>query len=388
MPSAEKSARDWITDLVGFDTVSSNSNLACIDFIDAYLTDRGIPTRRTFDDRGSKANLFATVGATDQPGGVVLSGHTDVVPVLDQPWDSDPFTVTERDGRLYGRGTADMKSFLAIALAAVPEMQRRRLSRPIHLAFSYDEEVGCVGVNRLITDVVDNVAPPSMVIVGEPSEMRLVEAHKGCSVYRTTISGQAAHSSRPQDGANALVAAARIAIFLDDLQAENARTASPESRFDPPYTTINVGQVTGGMAQNVIPPKASVLWDLRVLPGEEPAHVLGRLDAYIAETVLPKLQRTAPEAEVVTETLADVPPLGPEDDGAAEALVRQVTGDNDSSVVSYGTEGGLFQKAGMSCVVCGPGSIAQAHQPNEYISLQQVAAGEAFVAGLIDRLSA
>ena len=387
MPPAEKSTRDWITDLVGFDTVSSNSNLACIDLIDAYLSDCGVPTRRTFDDRGSKANLFATVGATDQPGGVVLSGHTDVVPVVDQPWDSDPFTVKERDGKLYGRGTADMKSFLAIALAAVPEMQRRRLSRPIHLAFSYDEEVGCVGVNRLIADVLDNVARPSTVIVGEPSEMRVVEAHKGCSVYRTTIHGRAGHSSRPQDGANALVAAARIAIFLDDLQAENARNALPQNRFDPPYTTINVGQVTGGMAQNVIPPRASVLWDLRVLPGEEPADVLDRLDDFVAEMVLPKLQRTAPEAEVVTETLADVPPLGPEDNGEAEALVRQITGDNDTSVVSYGTEGGLFQKAGMSCVVCGPGSIAQAHQPNAYISLQQVAAGEAFVARLIDRLS-
>ncbi len=380
-------ARLLLDDLVGFDTVSKRSNLAAIDYIEAWLDEHGVPSRRTYDADQRKANLFATIGSTEQAGGVVLSGHTDVVPVLDQAWDTEPFRVVERDGRLYGRGTADMKSFIAIALAAVPEMTQRRLARPIHLAFTYDEEVGCLGVGGLIADVIANLPRPGMVIVGEPSSMRIVDAHKGCRVYRTCVTGRSAHSSRPQDGANALVAASRIAAFLADLQDELAAAAAPGSRFDPPHTTIGIGRIEGGTAANVIPERASLLWDLREVPDEDVEALLARVDGFVAERVLPELRRTVPESSVETEALARVPPMAPEPDGAADALVRGLTGDNESGAVSFCTEGGLFQEAGLSCVICGPGNIEQAHQPNEFIELEQVSAGIGFVDRLVDRLS-
>jgi len=371
-----------IEKLVGFDTTSAKSNMELIDFAEDYLQAHGLATRRTASEDGRKANLFATLGP-ESGGGVVLSGHTDVVPVDGQPWDSDPFQAVEKDGRLYGRGTSDMKSFLAVAMALVPEMRARNLSRPLHLALSYDEEVGCLGVGRLIDDVCANLPLPSMVVIGEPTSMRLVNAHKGCQVQRTTVTGLDAHSSQSHRGASAVMAAGRLVSFLADF-AEEKKRQQDDQRFEPPHTTFNVGLIEGGTALNIIPKRCSFTWEYRCLPDDDPAEIRARFEAYAADEVLPKLRESAPEAEIVTEQLARVPPLKPEGDSPAEDLVRRLTGANECAAVAFGTEGGLFQEAGMSTVVCGPGSIDQAHQPNEFIELSQVEACRAFLLKLAD----
>jgi len=369
--------------LIGFDTTSAKSNLALIDFAQDYLEDQGARCRRILNEDGSKANLFASLGP-DVPGGVVLSGHSDVVPVEGQPWDSDPFRVVERDGRLYGRGTADMKSFLATALALVPEFQAQPLSRPVHIAFSYDEEVGCTGVGSMIGDISKHLPAPDMVIVGEPTDMRIVNGHKGCYLFETRLKGQAAHSSQPHRGGNAILAAGRLIAFLAELAAEKRQAAPPDSPFDPPYTTFNLGQIEGGKAINIVAQDCSFTWEFRPIPGEDTEAIVAAFEAYAQDVVLPALREFAPDAGITTERLATVLPLAPEAEGAAESLVRRLSGVNDRGVVSFGTEGGLFQAAGLSTVVFGPGSIDQAHKPNEFITLAQVAACETFLLKLRD----
>lgn len=372
---------EMIARLVAFPTISDQSNLALIDWAEGWLTAQGARCRRTWDEERRKANLFATIGP-ETAGGVVLSGHTDVVPVAGQDWHSDPFEVVEREGRLYGRGTADMKSFLAIALALVPEFAARPLRRPIHLALSYDEEVGCFGVGRLLDDVVANLPRPAIAVVGEPTSMRLVTGHKSIAAFRTRVTGRPAHSSQPHRGAGAILAAGRLIEFLWRIAEE--KRASPDPRFDPPWSTVQVGMIEGGTAMNILPADCSFLWENRTLPGEDPDEIRRQLEAFAREEVLPGLREFAPEAEIVTEPLAGVPPLVPEPEGAAEALVRRLTGANESRMVSFATEGGLFQQAGISTVICGPGSIDQAHQPNEFITLEQVEAGTAFLRRLAD----
>jgi len=383
--------RELIDRLVGFDTTSARSNLALIDFAQDYLEGLGARCRRTANTEGSKANLLASFGP-EIAGGVVLSGHSDVVPIDGQVWDSDPFTVVERDGRLFGRGTADMKSFLATAMALAPAFQAQPLSKPLHIAFSYDEEVGCTGVQGLIRDLADNLPRPEMVIVGEPTSMRIINGHKGCFLFETRITGQAAHSSQPHHGANAIAAAGRLIAFLADMANERRAAAAAKDRadapgnsaFDPPYTTFNLGQIDGGRAINIVAQDCRFTWEFRPLPGEDSNAIVAAFEAYAAAEVLPDLAEFAPGAAIETERLAEVPALAPEQDGAAEALVRRLSGVNDSGVVSFGTEGGLFQDCGLSTVVFGPGSIDQAHKPNEFIALEQVAACEAFLLKLRD----
>ncbi|MFQ5954389.1 MAG: acetylornithine deacetylase [Kiloniellales bacterium] len=369
---------EMIRRLVAFDTVSSESNLALIDHVAEFLAGHGIDCRRTYDETGRKANLFATIGP-ERPGGVVLSGHTDVVPVAGQDWETDPFTLSQRDGRLYGRGAADMKSFIALALAMVPAFKEKPLETPIHLAFSYDEEVGCRGVGRLIDDVVANLPRPRMVIVGEPTSMQVVTAQKSCLVFRTRIKGRNAHSSQTDRGANAVIAAARLIGLLAELAEEKKAQAPAGSRFDPPYTTIHVGTIQGGTAGNIIPDDCSFDWEIRGLPGESGEPVLDRLHQFAETRVLPPMRVVAPEAGVETERLAVVPSLMVEEGAPAERLVTLLTGANDTAAISYGSEAGLFQAAGMSTVVCGPGSIDQAHKPDEFIALDQVEACAAFL---------
>jgi acetylornithine deacetylase len=381
MTSERLSPRQLIDRLVGFDTTSAKSNLALIDFVEAYLAGHGVPARRTVDSSGLKANLFATLGP-EAAGGVVLSGHTDVVPVDGQPWTSDPFAVAERDGRLYGRGTADMKSFLAVALALVPEALAAGLALPIHLALSYDEEVGCLGVGRLIADVKAALPPPRIVVIGEPTDMKLVNAHKGVSGFKTRVTGREAHSSQPQRAGNAVMAAADLIAFIGRL-AEETAAGRRDERFEPPHTTFNVGTVAGGSALNIVPRHANFEWEFRLVPGDDGDAILERFQRFAEDEVLPRLRQNAPEADVVTETLSRAPPLTPESDSPAEALVRLLTGANRAGTVAYGTEGGLFQEAGFSTVVCGPGSIDQAHRPDEFIELAQVDACEAFLRRLI-----
>jgi acetylornithine deacetylase len=368
--------------LIAFDTTSAKSNLALIDFVEAYLSGHGVPTRRTTDATGRKANLFATLGP-DAGGGVVLSGHTDVVPVAGQPWTGDPFAAAERGGRFYGRGAADMKSFLATALALVPEALAAFLKVPLHLALSYDEEVGCLGVGRLIADVKANLPQPRIVIIGEPTEMKLVTANKGIAGFETSVTGKEAHSSQPQRAANAIVAAAELIGFLDHLAEEKRRTGPQDERFEPPYTTLNVGTVAGGNALNIVARHARFAWEFRLVPGDDGAEIVTRFQRFAEQEVLARLRRTAPGAAIITEVLARVPPLTPQPDSSAEALIRLLTGANRAETVCFATEGGLFQEAGFSTVICGPGSIDQAHQPDEFIELAQIEACEAFLRKLI-----
>ena len=365
------SAIEMIEKLVGFPTVSRDSNLGLVEFVREYLAEYGVESHVVPNPEGTKANLYATVGPAVE-GGVVLSGHTDVVPVDGQPWDTDPFTVTERDGRLYGRGTCDMKSFSACGLALVPEMVAAGLKRPIHFALSYDEEVGCQGAPSMIAELVERLPAPRAVIVGEPSDMRLVNAHKGISGFETVVTGREAHSSQTHRGVSAVMNAARLVHFIDEMARECASHPRPESGFVPPYTTIHVGMVKGGTAGNIISRECRFVWDLRNMPDDDPQPFLERFEAYCRDEVLPEMRRIAPEADIVTRDHYRTPGLRAEPGSAADALVRALTGDNDTGVVSYGTEAGQFQEAGFSTIVCGPGSIDQAHQPNEFIERSQV----------------
>ncbi len=383
MSKPRYSPREMLEKLVAFDTTSALSNLALIEFVEGYLDAWGVPHRRVPNAEGNKSNLLATVGGA-RPGGVVLSGHSDVVPVAGQPWSSDPFALTERDGKLFGRGTCDMKAFLAIGLALLPEMLARPLKAPLHFAISYDEEVGCLGVGRMIELMARELPKPRAVIIGEPSEMRIVNAHKGITSHYVRIRGHEVHSSQPHRGANAVIAAGRLVNRLYEMAA--AREAEPygDSGFQPPYTTFNVGVIHGGTAANIVPLDCWFVFEYRVHPGDSGQAILQEFASYCHGTVEPWLKRHAPEASISIEERASVPPLLPEADGAAEALVRHLTGANQAGVVSYATEGGQFQQAGFSTVICGPGSIDQAHQPDEFISLAQLEAGTAFQRRLID----
>jgi acetylornithine deacetylase len=301
-----------------------------------------------------------------------------------QEWSRDPFKMHRENGKLYARGTCDMKGFCAIALALAPEMQRRRLKTPIHFAFSYDEEVGCIGVRRLIKDVVDNLPLPRAVVVGEPTMMKIIGGNKGGRAFRTTVRGVPGHSSEPHRGANSIMATARIITFIEDLQQELADNADPDSPFDPPYTTFDLGVIEGGTAHNIIPEYTHLNWGYRGLPDEVPDVLENRVRAFITETVEPKLKAVAPHAGVTTVLRNTTPPLMPDVESAAEQLIRHLTGLNESSTVSFGTEAGLFQQAGIPGVIFGPGSIQQAHQPDEFIEVSQMAECVAFIEKLMD----
>lgn len=347
-----------------------------------YLGGFGIASTRSSTCDG-KANLFATIGPADS-GGVILSGHTDVVPVAGQQWRSDPFRLSERDGRLHARGSADMKGFIALVLALVPEMTQRALNVPLHLAFTHDEETGCFGAPALIAALPDGSKRPRLAIVGEPTSMRIANAQKGCSFFRTRISGLDGHSSAPDRGVNAITAAAAIIGEIERLYAEAKSRASPESGFDPPHTTLSVGTIAGGSAVNIIARDCAFEWDLRTLPDDDAAALKARIDAFIAADVLPRMQAVEPRAAVETETVVAVPPLRPAAGSPAEALVRRLTGANTATTVSFASEAGLYQQAGIPAVVCGPGSIDVAHKPDEYITRAELADGRQFLRRLLD----
>ena len=372
--------------LVGFDTVSRKSNLALIEHVRGVLSSHGIESRLVYNESKTKANLLASVGP-NVPGGVVLSGHTDVVPVEDQDWHSDPFVVTEKDGKLYGRGTADMKAFVAIALAALPDMTKANLKRPIHFAFSYDEEVGCIGVPSLIKLLNAELPKPSAVIVGEPTDMKVVTAHKGVTGVRTVITGHEAHSSLPHRGVSAVMVAAELIEFLRALSAEAAISGPRNALFDPEHTTITVNRIEGGTAPNIMAGHCAFQWDVRVLPDDDPAIYIKRFTDHCREVVLPRLHAISPNCKIETVPRAGTPALKPEKNSEAEQLCRMLTGDNVTRHVSFAAEAGQFQLSGLATVICGPGSITQAHQPNEFIELSQMKLGVKFVDDLIRHLS-
>ncbi|CAO3380763.1 acetylornithine deacetylase [Azospirillum argentinense] len=379
-------SKAMIARLVGFDTVSRRSNLALIDWVRDHLAGYGVESRLVPSPDGAKANLFATIGPMVE-GGVVLSAHTDVVPVDGQPWDTDPFTLVERDGRLYGRGTADMKSFPAVALALLPEILAAGLKRPLHLALSYDEEVGCIGAPAMIARITGELPRPSAVIVGEPTSMGVVLAHKGCYVLRTTVTGHEVHSSQIDRGVSAVMTAARLVTLVGDMAAENAAAADLACGFDPPFTTLQVGTIEGGTAANITARHCSFVWDIRPLPGDDWTRYRDRFEAE-CERLRAAMRRISPDCDIRTEQLAGVPGLAPEPDGPAAQLCHALTGRNDTGMVSFAAEAGQFQEAGLSTVLCGPGSIDQAHQPNEYIDIAQVTACEGFLRDLVRRLAA
>lgn len=379
--AARLSSVDWLRRLVAFDTTSAKSNLALIEAVADYLDGFGIRARLVHNDERDKANLYATIGPQDR-GGVVLSGHSDVVPVAGQPWRTDPFALHEADGKLYGRGAADMKGFIACVLAAVPALMERSLATPLHIALSYDEEVGCIGVRRLLDMIRAELPLPTAVIVGEPTGMRVVNAHKGISVQTTTVTGRDGHSSAPDRGVSAIGYAAEIIRFLAGLARELAARAGADPRFDPPGTTINVGTIWGGTAVNIIARECSFRWEFRSIPDADPAGVLARFDAFVAAEILPRMRQVHPDASVVTETRAGSPALRAEPDSPAESLARRLTGANEAHAVAFVCEAGLFRQAGIPAVVCGPGEISQAHQPNEYVARDQLAACDAFLARL------
>lgn len=377
--------RELIERLVAFDTTSRNSNLALIDFVANYLDTWGVAPHLIHNEDRTKANLYATIGP-DVAGGVVLSGHTDVVPVDGQPWTSDPWTVVERDGRLYGRGVADMKSFVALCLASAPDFVGRRAGRPIHFAFSHDEEVGCIGVRSLIAGFGARFPKPALCIVGEPTEMRVVNAHKGIRSFRTEITGREAHSSQTDKGVNAVMVAAELIMKLKSLGDEMIARGDPSGRFDPPYTTVQSSVIEGGTALNILARACVFQWEYRFIPGTDEFELFHRFQDYVASEVLPRLRRVAPEADIQTVVRSRVPPLRPAPDCPAETLAKRLAGRNAADAVSYGTEAGLFQEAHIPTVICGPGSIQQAHKPDEWIALDQIALGAAFMDRLADAI--
>ncbi len=378
-------SRQLIDKLVSFETVSSESNLPLIEFVQSYLADHGVTSKLVFSDDGKKANLYASVGPMER-GGVILSGHTDVVPVEGQPWDTNPFQVVEKNGRLYGRGTADMKSFMAIALALVPKMLERGLRKPIHFALSYDEEIGCFGAPSMIDEMAELLPLPMAVIVGEPTSMRIINANKGIGYYTTTVTGFEAHSSQVDRGVSAVMTAARLVTFLEDMMLDNRRNLSLDSPFEPPYTSVHVGVIKGGTAFNIIARHCSFDWDVRTIPSETPRDYIDKLNSH-CEPLIKQMKKVSTACDIVTTVNVQTPGLKPEEEGAAELLCKHLSGEKDSEAVSYATEGGLFQKVGFSTVLCGPGSIDQAHKPNEYIEISQVKVAELFMSKLIDHLA-
>lgn len=387
MPGRTYSPVQMIERLVAFDTTSRESNLALIGFIADYLQQRGLPATLIHNAERTKANLYATIGPADV-GGVVLSGHTDVVPVDGQDWHSDPFQVVARDGRLHGRGTADMKSFSAVILALLPEFLAAPLKLPVHLALSYDEEVGGLGAPGIVAHLLKNGPRPKLVIVGEPTEMEVVDAHKSVVAVDTVVTGLEAHSSATHQGVNAIMVAAELIAFLGQLAEELQVTGNPTAhRFDPPYSTLSVGGIEGGTARNIIPRHCCFKWACRMLPGETAEALLQRLDDHAEAAVLPRLRKIYPQASIVSREIASMPSLHPEPGSAAETLALSLVASNRTHAVSYGTEAGLFQAAGVPTIVCGPGNIREAHKPDEFIELTQVEACVGFMRRLITRLS-
>jgi acetylornithine deacetylase len=373
--------------LVGYDTTSRDSNLELIGWVKTYLAGFGVDSRLTYDDDRRKANLFATLGPQTGPG-IMLSGHTDVVPVDGQPWVTDPFKAVEKDGKLFGRGTCDMKSFVAIVLALVPEFIRRQPKVPIHLAFSYDEEVGCIGVRRLIADLAQAGIRPKACIVGEPTGMKLVIAHKGKKSWRCRVRGLECHSSLAPRGVNAVEAACEVVTYLKGM-ARRFRDHGPYNRdFDVPHTTAHTGVIQGGTALNIVPLDCHFDFEFRYIPGEDPDALFAEVKGFAETKLLPEMRAVHAETGFAWDELSEIPGLAMDESAEAVQLGKALTGANSVAKVAFGTEAGRFQEAGIETIICGPGDIDMAHKPNEYVSLDHLAQCETFLRRLMDRVCA
>lgn len=388
-PNILSSALEILATLIAFDTTSRHSNLALIEWTEAYLSSHGVASHRVPNASGNKANLFASIGeAASVEGGVILSGHSDVVPVDGQNWHSDPFALTRgtHDGAdiLLGRGTCDMKGFIALALAAVPIFKNN--SKPVHLAISYDEEVGCKGAPDMIARMAQNIAPPRAAIIGEPSMMKVVNGHKGISLYEVEIIGHEAHSSLTHLGISANMVAVELMHDLAELARHLWENADPKSPFIPPHATLTIGEIHGGTASNILARQCKFIFDLRCPPGQDAEQIIAPFRSKCA-AISQELSAAFEGAGITISRHSNAPALSPNASQDVENFVRQLTGENTKSgLVSYATEGGQFAAAGFPTVICGPGSIEQAHQPNEYILLSELEKGAAFMQRLAEAL--
>ncbi|MBL4749379.1 MAG: acetylornithine deacetylase [Amylibacter sp.] len=361
---------DVLDRLIGFPTISSDSNMACITYLQDFLTSLGARCTLTSQVAG-KANLFATLGP-EGDGGIILSGHTDVVPVEGQNWSSDPFTMRKEDGRLYGRGTCDMKGFIAASIVTARDYAKRDLKRPIHFAFTYDEEVGCLGGRILVDQLIKDGLKPSACIVGEPTSMRIIDGHKGCCEYTTEFTGVEGHSSLPHLSVNALEYATRFITHLMQVREDLPALAPENTAFDPPYSTSSICALHSGVAHNVIPNKALVEWEMRVIQQSDHVYLRGAMQDFVDTVLLPEMRAKSPKANIEEVFSCEVAGLEPEEDSEAVQVIRELTGRNATGVVSFGTEAGLYKRAGISAALCGPGSIEQAHKPDEYVEVSQL----------------
>lgn len=378
MNSTRRTPLDLLECLVSFDTESSKSNRAIIDFIAGYLDSYGVPYLRVPNEAGDKESLVATIGPLVE-GGIVLSGHTDVVPVTGQVWTSDPFTLRVADGRAHGRGAVDMKGFLALMLALVPDWCAADLARPVHLLFSYDEEISCLGVIDAIAQFGAALPRPRAVIVGEPTGLEVADAHKSVTVYTTRVHGFEAHSSKPALGANAVTSAAELVCEINRIGDALMAEGDSSGRFDPPYSTVSVGTISGGTARNILAKECVFNWEIRGLPDLEIAAIEKRFFAFCETVERERLNRFGDYGRIETSIDVHVPGLAPVPGSDAESLALHAARRNATISVPFGTEAGRFQDADLPVVVCGPGSIDQAHQPDEFITLDALAAGEAFM---------
>ncbi|MXZ80445.1 MAG: acetylornithine deacetylase [Gammaproteobacteria bacterium] len=357
--------------LIGFPTVSADSNLGMIEFLAEMLENASARVQVFHDETGAKANLFATIGP-DRDGGIVLAGHTDVVPVEGQQWHTNPFRMHENGGRLYGRGACDMKGFIAAAVAMAPYYSRYAKRRPVHFAFTYDEEIGCFGAQALVRSLEAAGVRPGVAIIGEPTSMQVIDGHKGCYEYTTRFVGLEGHGSLPEAGVNAVEYAARYVGELVEIKQLLRERAVQGSRFDPPWTTVSTGRFNGGIARNVIPGSAEVEWEMRPVCDEDSEFVKSRLDHLCRQVLLPQMRAVSPKAEIVLEVVSEIEGLEPAQENEARAILAELTGSDETDLVSFGTEAGIYQSMGMNVAVCGPGSIEQAHKPDEYVSVGQI----------------
>jgi acetylornithine deacetylase len=378
-------AKALLARLIAFNSVSDRSNLPVVAFVEDYLASYGVSARRAPNSKGDKAAILATIGPR-VAGGVVLSGHTDVVPVEGQPWSSDPFALREADGLLYGRGACDMKGFDACVLAMVPAFLAAPLKRPIHIVLSYDEETTCLGSRDVIAWFGREEPRPQAVIVGEPTMMEVADAHKSVATLRTIVTGREAHSALPSLGANAVAIAGDIVSEIGRI-ARECEDGPLDPRFTPPYSTLHVGMIQGGTARNILARECVFHWEFRGLPGVATASALAKVQGFVDAVALPRLTRFVAGPAIATEIEVDVPPLAAEPGSPAETLALRLTRSNQTIAVSFATEAGHFQAAGLPTVVCGPGSIDQAHKPDEFVAASQLAACLAFLDGLAGELS-
>lgn len=375
-------SRELLGSLIEFDTTSRESNLQLIEFVRDYLAQLDVPCELIFNVERSKANLFATLGPDNVPG-IVLSGHTDVVPVDGQAWTVAPFALTEKDGKLYGRGTADMKGYIACVLAAVPKLLAAPLRMPVHIALSYDEEVGCLGVRSLLAELAQRPLKPLLCIIGEPTELKPVLGHKGKLAMRCDVKGVACHSAYAPQGVNAIEYASQL---IGELGRIGARLRAPErhdSRFDPPFSTVQTGVITGGKALNIVPADCRFDFEVRALPAQDPREVTDQLERYAEQEVLPKMHAVNGQSSIRFSELSTYPGLATDSQSQAAQLIAQFCGSSEFTTVAFGTEGGLFDAIGIATVICGPGSMDQGHKPDEFVSVEQLDACDA----MLDRIA-